>query len=188
MTTVYDAPHDEIDEPRYWGPSRIGLSVVVIAIIAMWIWIYFFAPRNNPDRLETRAFATDAEAVCAPAQALLDEIPLGSTVSTPQARAEQVIAGTDITIDMVADLRRVAAQVTDESDLEIISAWLDDWDVYIGDRQAHIVKLSEAAPDASPRDLAFTLSAIGEGGIYTRRIDGLANVNDMASCVVPGDI
>lgn len=188
MTTAYDAPHDEIDEPRYWGPSRIGLSVVVVAIVAMWVWIYFFAPRTNPDRLTTREFSVAAEEICAPAQALVNEIPLGSSVSTPQARAEQVVIGTDITIDMVAELRRAAETVTDESDLEILTAWFVDWDVYIGDRQAHIAKLSEAAPDASPRDLAFTLSAIGEGGIYTRRIDGLANVNDMTSCTVPGDI
>ena len=56
MTTAYDAPHDEL-EGRYWGPSRIALGVVDVAIVVFWGWIYLFAPRDNPDRLATRSFA-----------------------------------------------------------------------------------------------------------------------------------
>ena len=39
--------------------------------------------------------------------------------------------------------------------------------------QVHLVK----RPTGS--DLRFILTERAEGGIYTRRIDGLANVNDM---------
>jgi len=49
-------------------------------------------------------------------------------------------------------------------------------------------RLENATPETDDRDLAFIIQERIEGGFYTRRIDGLANVNDMPSCVVPGDI
>jgi hypothetical protein len=166
----------------------VALTVVVVLIAVMWIWIYFWAPRDNPDRLTSRGFATDAEAICAPAQEAVDALPIGTTATTPEERARQVEAGTTITIGMVAELEAAAEQVTDPSDRRILDAWFEDWHNYIEDRQAHVVKLDAADADTSDRDLAFTLRELASGGTYTRRIDGLANVNDMTSCHVPGDV
>ncbi|MEL0139306.1 MAG: hypothetical protein VW800_02950, partial [Acidimicrobiaceae bacterium] len=59
---------------------------------------------------------------------------------------------------------------------------------YLVDRWAHVERLERATLDTDDRDLAFIIQERIEGGFYTRRIDGLANVNDMPSCVVPGDI
>ena len=62
------------------------------------------------------------------------------------------------------------------------------WDAYVSDRWRHVEQLANATSDDTPRDLAFILSERVEGGQYTLRIDGLANVNDMASCHTPVDI
>ena len=189
MTTAYDAPRDEIDDDRYWGPARIGLSVVVVLMVIMWGWIYLFSARTNPDRLQSRAFADAAEAVCSPIQAEIDALPTGRDVDTVAERADQIEQATELTETMVAGLRTVAAaHVTDPHDLEILDAWFDDWDFYIGDRWLHVEKLHTEGEDIADKDLRFILRSRGEGGIYTRRIDGLGNVNDMASCHVPGDI
>ena len=49
--------------------TKVALTLVVLAIIAMWVWIYLFAPRDNPDRLQSRRFAVvSAEAICLPLQ------------------------------------------------------------------------------------------------------------------------
>jgi hypothetical protein len=187
MTTAYDAPHDEL-EGRYWGPSRIALGVVVVALVVFWGWIYLFAPRDNPDRLATRSFAADAETICAPLQAEINALPLGNNAETPQERARQVEDGTVFTIEMVAALVEASHEITDADDDRIVDEWLDDWAAYVQDREAYVTKLDAAGPETSARDLAFTLTERASGGIYTRRIDGLANVNNMASCHVPGDV
>ena len=187
MTTAYDAPHDELDDGK-WNATRIGLGLIIVASIAMWAWIFLFAPRNNPDRFESRNFSEAAERICAPIQVEINALPPGHRAATPQDRAAQVASGTILTQVMVDELRAAAEAVTDPDELTILDAWFEDWDAYIGDREAHFDKLIVAEADADDISLVFTLSPRAAGGAYTRRIDGLANVNDMASCHVPLDV
>jgi len=85
-------------------------------------------------------------------------------------------------------LRALLPLVNDQEDVDRLGRWLEDWDVYIQDREAHVVRLREATEDTADRDLAFLVSERVSGGFYTARMDGLANVNDMESCHVPQDI
>lgn len=176
------------DEGRYWSGGRIGLGAVVLAMVLMWGWIYLFASRDNPDRFDNRAFPTAAEPICSAAEAEIDGLLSPRETTTPAQRSTQVALGTEITEEMVADLKAAASVVTDPVEREILDAWFADWDVYIADRWLHVDRLAAGDETTSDRDLAFILSARAEGGIYTRKIDGLANVNDMTSCNVPGDI
>jgi hypothetical protein len=187
MTTGYDAPHDEL-EGRYWSATRIALGVVVLLITAMWVWIYLWAPRDNPDRLETRAFAEAAQAWCGPFEADLDALPLTTTDTTIAERADNVAEGTRLTAAMVEGLKAEAASVTQANDRQLLDLWFEDWDAYVADREAYVERLRTAAPDADRKDLAFTLTERAAGGIYTRTIDGFAEVNAMAACSVPRDI
>ncbi|MEZ5244674.1 MAG: hypothetical protein R2707_06245 [Acidimicrobiales bacterium] len=187
MTTAYDAPHDEL-EGRYWSPTRIALALVVLLITAMWVWIYLWAPRSNPDRLDTRAFADAAQEWCEPFAADLDALPITTTDTTIAQRAINVAEGTRLTVAMVEGLKAEAAAVTDENDVQLLTLWFDDWDAYVADREAYVELLRDAPADADRKDLAFTLTERAAGGIYTRTIDGFAEVNDMASCAVPRDI
>lgn len=169
--------------------TRATLTLVLLAIVAMWGWIYLFAPRDNPDRLESRAFAASAEAVCLPLQARINALPTGRDVKTVAARTEQIIAGTELTEAMVAALRdAVDRHVTASHDLLILEAWFDDWDAYLQDRRRHASKLQSLGESARGSDFRFILTERAEGGIYTRRIDGLANVNEMESCHTPLDL
>lgn len=187
MTTAYDAPHDEIGERR-WGPTQIALGVVVALIVAMWVWIYVWAPRDNPDRLETRAFAQEAETICAPFVADFEALPRANTETTITERTEAVAEGTRLTAAMVEALRASAASVTDENDRKLLDLWFADWDAYVDDREAYVARLEAAPPGADRSDFAFTLTERSSGGIYTVTIDGFAAVNDMGSCAVPRDI
>ncbi|MEM9204426.1 MAG: hypothetical protein AAGC53_22525 [Actinomycetota bacterium] len=170
-----------------WG--RLVVTLILVALLVMWAYIWVFVPRDNPDRFASRAFPEAAEPVCAVAQAEIDALPLGSTAATPQERAVAVREGTVITERLIAELRELTSLVDDPDDLAILERWFEDWeDGYLVDRWAHVERLENATPDTDDRDLAFLIQERVEGGFYTRRIDGLANVNDMASCVVPGDI
>ncbi len=169
--------------------TKVALTLVVLAIIGMWVWIYLFAPRDNPDRLQSRSFAVAAEAVCAPLQARIDALPTGRDVEKVSERNDQIAAGTELTETMVAALKEAyRAHVTDQGDSQILDAWFADWDAYLEDRWRHVDKLHEWGEDATGSDLRFILRERAEGGIYTRRIDGLANVNDMSSCHTPLDL
>ncbi len=187
MTTAYQAPHDEIDGP-YWTVTKVALGFVVLAIVAMWVWIYIWAPRENPDRLETRAFTESAQALCVPYEVALDALPITTTQTTILERADLVSEGTRLTAAMVEELKTAAEAVDEESDRTLLDLWFADWDAYVGDRNAYEARLREAPADTDRRDLAFTLTERSSGGIYTRTIDGFAEVNEMAACSVPGDI
>ena len=170
-----------------WG--RVVVVTIVVSLLVMWLWIYLYAPRNNPDRFSSSAYADAAEPICAAAQVRIAALPPGRFADTPQERAVGVREGTEITEQLVADLKDLRMLVTDPDDLRILDAWFEDWEEgYLVDRWAHVERLEMATLDTDDRDLAFIIQERIEGGFYTRRIDGLANVNDMRSCVVPGDI
>lgn len=189
MTTGYDAPHDELDENRGWSATKILLALVVVAMVAMWFWIYLFASRDNIDRLESREFAEAAEAICAPVQAEIDALPTGRDAETPEERSDQVEQATRLTETMVASLRAAAeVHLASAEDRALVEAWLTDWDFYIEDRWSHVDRLDRATVDTPDEDFRFTLRERAGGGLYTTRMEGFANVNDMASCHVPGDI
>ena len=86
---------------------------------------------------------------------------------------------------MVAELEALAPLVADPDDRATLEAWFDDWhELYLADRWDHVERLESAGPDTPDESLAFLVQDLR----YGRRIDGLANVNEMESCVLPGDI
>lgn len=170
-----------------WG--RLTVVVILVGLAAMWIYIWGFVPRNNPDRFSSQAFPEAAEPICAKAQAAINALPSGVDATSPQERAVAVREGTEITQQMVADLRALLPLVNDPDDTATLELWFEDWEEgYLVDRWAHVERLENATPETDDRDLAFLIQDRAQGGFYTRRIDGLANVNEMNSCVVPGDI
>ena len=182
-------PHELTKARKPHKLTKTLLVILLLAMLAMWVWIYLFAPRTNPDRLQSRSFAQAAEAVCAPLQDAINALPSGRDVDTVAARNAQIIAGTELAEAMLMALRELAPlHLSDVGDQRLVDAWFADWDAYLQDRRNHTDKLGALGEQASDNDLRFILSQRAEGGIYTRRIDGFANVNDMASCHTPLDI
>lgn len=169
--------------------TKAALAVLVAAMVGMWVWIYLFAPRDNPDRLSSAGFTATAEEICAKYQAEINNLPTGRDVTTVQARNAQIISGTSLTETMVNALKDATSNlVTDAKDLRLLNEWYRDWDAYLLDRSNHSAKLAELGEQASDNDMRFILTQRAEGGIYTRRIDGFANVNGMTSCHTPLDL
>jgi len=165
--------------------GRLVIGAILVAMLVMWAWIWFFAPRENVDRFSERAFPEAAEPVCAAAHEQIDALPSGQQTPTVEARAAAVREATEILEGMVAELEALAPLVTDPADADTLQLWFDDWHTrYLADRWAHVERLEAATPDTPDEDLAFLVQDLA----YGRKIDGLANVNDMPSCVLPGDI
>ncbi len=165
--------------------GRVAVTGVIVALMVMWAWIWFFAPRENVDRFSQRAFPEAANPVCAAAHDEILALPSGRQTPNVTERAAVVRQGTEIVETMVADLEAIAYLVTDPDDADILRQWFGDWhELYLADRWAHVERLEAATADTPDETLAFLVQDLQ----YGRRIDGLANVNDMKSCVIPGDI
>lgn len=168
----------------------------VLSTFAFWLWAFSpWARRENPARLDDRAFAAWADERCSQSQAAIDALPSPRQVQSHQQRAEHIGEGSDEIEGLLADLhsaaaRDLASQTLGEGppDAVLVEAWFDDWDVYVSDRRAHEAKLREADEDTPDRELWFLMSDAMSGGVYTERMDGFARLNDMDACQIPGDV
>jgi len=159
--------HRSADSAGSLSPKRVGLGLLVAAMLGFWAWIFVAAPRDNPDRFADPAFALAAEPLCAAAQTRIDALPPGHTAATPAERAMTVRAGTELTGEMVAGLRNLAAEIPAGRQAETLAAWLDDWDVYIADRWAHVERLESADADTECGEIPVArlsgITAVGHG-------------------------
>ncbi len=191
--------------------ARIGKWLAGIFIVGSFVfWAWAFSPlarSENPARLENREFAALAEQLCALNREAMSEIPTPREANSHAERADQVAMGTGLVEVLVADLGALAdtklVEETSEgevssgeapidedgpSDMELVQAWLQDWETYVGDRHRHTARLQEATEDTPDNEIRFLLLDMTEGSTYTERMDGFARLNDMDACRVPGDV
>lgn len=179
MTDDRLPPHLEADD-RFWTIGRSLSIAAVVALTVAWIWVFLFAPRGHPDRLEDRAFPEAAEAICAQAREDVLALPRAFEADDFAARADVLDEATARLATMIDDLDDIAPPVVDE-DTTNISTWLDDWRTYLRDRETYAALLRV------DEDPAFTVT--DKGGVQvTEYIDGFADANDMESCQIPLDV
>jgi hypothetical protein len=165
-----------------WSLALSALAGAALAA-SFGVWIYAYsgtADREPPDLLSDQGFARRAERACAAALDEVADLPGALDASDEQERAEQIRASTDRFATMVDELDRLVDG--DDRDVQILSAWLDDWRVVLDDRYRYADAL-EADPDAQ-----FYLTDTGVGERLDRRITRLADTNAMHSCGIPTDV
>ena len=160
-------------------PGRLILVTVVAGLIGMWFYAFLLAPSGNPDRMEDRIWPTSAERRCAEARDAIDALPPAYQSGSPFERSDYLEKGTEILKNMVSDLGSLPGGSA--SDRDLAARWLEDWESYLSDRQAHVKRLR------SEGDVRPLLSALSDGSSMLERMNGFARVNDMESCLDPGD-
>ena len=172
-----------IDEQNQdWSRSivRFGLIALVVSLIIFWLWAFFLAPSGNPDRLEDRAWADNAENLCAEFREELSHLPLASTAESPESRANMIEEVNVLLDSLVSSLQSLDGGT--ESDRFLIESWLSDWQIYLQDRDTYVEKLRMEG------DVAPLLTSLPSGsGSHLDRQNGFARVNDLDSCLDPGD-
>ena len=106
-------------------------------------------------------------------------LPLAKEAKTPADRAELIAQGTRVLEKMKASLAGLA--LNSEKDNFNTDSWLSDWDTYLGDRRNHVKRLTELG------DIEPLLTATDSGKSVLERMNGFARVNDLDSCLDPGD-
>lgn len=184
MPTATRVPEREVDEPMSmsWTPARVLGLLVALALIGFWTWIFTGGPRkDNPDKLIDRAYVERSEDRCA---RMVDEIaalPNPAGLDDAAERADLLDRATDLVESMVDDLE--SRPPTEAADREVVDLWIDDWRTYVSDRRAYGDTLRS---DPSAQFVLTENTDLSYGVDDT--IETFAKVNDMASCVVPGDV
>jgi hypothetical protein len=190
MTDTRPAGSDEPDTGAAaagrWGPARIVILLVVLALVSMWAYVLYLAigPGRQPpiDRLDDPAFARAGEERCAEALDAVEELPVASESATPAERADVLAQADAVFATMLDDLEGMLVLAPAGDQRERATEWLTDWRTYLGDREAFSEAL-RTDPDAR----LLVSEKAGEGQQVTGWIDEFAKANRMPSCVTPTD-
>jgi len=177
------ATDDEATGGRRVTPGRVVTTLVVVALVAMWVYAFSgMAKKDPPDLLDDAAFVLAAEPICDAAVARLDELPSAFEAGSPEERAGTVADASAILAVMVADLREVAPDGGDDDrNTRITRLWLDDWETHLADRAVYVEDLEAGSEDPA----VFTARG---GRSITATIDNFAKVNEIENCATPLDI
>lgn len=186
MTAPTQAPPRPDGPAEGTGRSRLAVVgtaagvVVVLAVVLMWIWIFSGAARKaNPDHIDDRAWAAGAEEACAATQERIDDRSASAGRQDADARADAIDASSDDVEALLADLRDPLPDSA--SDRSVVEPWLDDYAQLVEDRRTYADAI-RVNPDAR----FLTTEKFGDP--LDRVVQTFAEVNDMPSCVPPGDV
>jgi hypothetical protein len=173
-----------LDAPprRRWTPGRVVVALLIAAMVAMWVYVLYlaFGPGRQPppDRLSDPAFAVAAQARCEAAHASIDQLPTANQAPDAAAQAEILDEANVIFASMLEDLESLAPAGEDG---ELVLAWLDDWQIYLGDRERYAEAL-RTDPNAR-----FLVTAKDQDQI-TEFLDAFSQDNKMTACATPLDV
>ena len=181
MTVTEPAP-PATDRRRF--PWRILLGLVVALFATFWVWALFFASREAINKIDDRAWAARAEAICAEAKLRREALTDFRRVDERDAammveRGNLVDAATDLMEDMLDDV--VAVAPTDEKGASIVPDWEADYRTYLENRRAYAEVLRAG------RNEPFTEAAV-DGIPISEKIERFAGDNEMPSCAPPTDL
>jgi hypothetical protein len=162
------------------------LTVAIVGMVGMWVYVLYlaFGPGRQPpaDRLEDPAFAEAAQQRCADAVDAVEDLPVASQTGSAAARAEVLDEANGIFATMLGDLDDLRDLAPAGDQRERTTAWLDDWQVLLADREAYADALR-----ADPEARLLISEKPGTGRHITGWIDEFALANKMDDCVTPND-
>ena len=167
---------------RRWSPGRVVVALLVVGMVAMWVYVLYlaFGPGRQapPDRLSDPAFATAAQARCDAAHAVVGQLPTANLAPDATAQAAIVDQANAEFSSMLDDLEAI---VPSGEDGTLVEEWLADWRTYLGDRERYADAL-RSDPDArllvTPKDREQ----------ITMYLDAFAADNKMIACATPLDV
>lgn len=159
--------------------------MVVVAIAAMWVYAFGFAPRESINRIDDPAWQARSEARCAQAEderfALEDLTAMDpNDPAALKRKADLVEKATDSLERAIDDI--AADTPADAKGQAIVPDWIAEYRIYLEDRRDFIRALRSA--DRRP---FFAETEVG-GVPVSERISKFARENDMRSCQAPYDL
>lgn len=180
MSTDVNAPPTYVPGGQLgpWRRSpvrRVLLWGAVVLMIVFWIWALFFASKESVNKIEDRAWAERAEAICVRTDTELRALEAQASPDIV-VRADLVVESTDLLAAMLDDI--VAVTPTDEKGQAIVPDWESDYRTLLEDRYRYAERLR------SGQNVAFTETAVN-GVPISERIEKFTLDNEMPTCAPP---
>jgi len=160
---------------RILTPGRIAVLIGFAAFASFWFWALFLIDKTAVNKFEDRAWAANAEEICAPVKQAVRRLDLEATEDL-DGRAALVTRSTDMFAAMLDDLE--SPLPNDPKGQAIVPDWIADWRTLLDDRYTYAERLR--AGDNVP----FTETPV-QGVPITERIETFAGDNEMDSCAPP---
>jgi hypothetical protein len=162
--------------------KRSGLTMVIVAMIAMWTYAFFFSPRESINKIGDAQWAALAEAECVTAKkalfALADFRLIGNEADLVE-RAAIVRTANDILTEMIDAIEsRLPDDVKGQA---IVPLWIADYRTHLVDREAYASALESGA------NPPFAETQV-DGLPISEKIATFANDNRMPTCAPPRDL
>jgi hypothetical protein len=180
-----DLSYEGDSDDRYWAPInespvrsvvlRTLFAVGVVLFAAFWVWALFFASKTAINKIDDRAWAQRAEAVCADVKPKIRLLDLEASADLV-VRADLVVQSTDMLSKMLDDITVIPP--ADAKGQAIVPDWIADYRTLLDDRYRYADRLRAG------NNVPFTETAIN-GVPITERIETFAGDNEMASCAPP---
>lgn len=151
------------------------LVALIVGFVVFWTWALFFASKTAVNKIEDRAWAERAEAICVEYDVQIRALEAERSPDLA-VRADLVVESTDLLTAMLDEV--VAVEPTDEKGQAIVPAWEADYRTLLEDRYRYAERLRDG------ENVAFTETAV-DGVPITERIETFAADNLMATCGPP---
>ena len=173
---------------RRLRPLTIVLAAIIAGLVVMWIYALAFAPKSYRLAVRDDAWIDQAETICGRYADRIDELPDASAFADVEPPAEALRQralvlddANALVAEQVGALRSLRGP-DNQRGRELVGRWLDDWDLYLADRQ------QQSADWRAGIDDPFAVTADDSGAPITETMDDFAKNNRMPTCVVPGDV
>jgi hypothetical protein len=161
--------------------TRVTLGVVIVLLLAMWVYAFGFASKDAVAKVGDRDWAERAEQLCERRNELIRtnvQAARDRSTSTPQQIAVAVAATTDLIEATLDQVVAPDALPDGEEDRAKIAEFERVYRVYIADRRAAEAKLAGG-------EMVELNESTLEGAPVSRTIEDFTNPNRMSSCAVP---
>jgi len=164
--------------------GRVVIAVVMSAILAMWIYGFFFASREGINSVNDSEWERKSEAICASAKQ--ERIKLTDLSLVKDAGPDALLKRADIVDKATAILATMVEQiaalpVANSKGAAIVPMWLADYRIYIADRYDYTDLLRSGVNEPFAESIA-------DGIPLSEKLATFATENRLLSCKPPIDL
>lgn len=178
MTTTTAPRKGQQAPPRQW--VRLVLAAVVLALIVMWIYAFFFAPRDGVNPVRDKEWTKAADALCTQASADLTPLVFKTRIEGTNKAADlpRFVANLDqgyAIISKMLDGLEALPRTSDKAKA-LIPQWLADYRMFQGNLHDWIEELRDG------KIVEFGVGVTDTGIPVNERINTFAAENHIESC------
>lgn len=164
--------------------GRVVVAIALTAILAMWVYGFFFASKESVNSVYDSEWQRTSEAICSSAKQERFKLSDLSLVkdSGPDALQKRADIVDKATATLVAMVEQIAAlPVANAKGAAIVPLWLADYRIYIADRYAYTALLRGGVNEPFAETVA-------EGLPLSEKLATFAADNKLKSCKPPIDL